>query len=112
MEPIVYLIAILGCGDGSQMCRQQRVEPTPYATMQACRDAMPAALARNTDIDYPTIAADCRASGPLIAARPATPRGCEPYASTPNCHSTKACRSDAHTPELQSPMRPSYAVFG
>nr|WP_286207859.1 hypothetical protein [Hephaestia sp. MAHUQ-44] len=69
------MIAILGCGDGAQRCSQQRVEPTPYATIQACRAALPEALARNTDIDYPTIAADCRASGPLIAARPAAPLG-------------------------------------
>ena len=69
MEPIFYVIAILGCGDGSQMCAQQRLEPVRYTSIQACHEAMPAALRRNTDIDYPVISAACKASGPIMVER-------------------------------------------
>jgi hypothetical protein len=69
MEPIFYVIAIMGCGDGSQMCAQQRLEPARYTSIQACQEAMPAAIRRNTDIDYPVISAACRASGPIMVER-------------------------------------------
>ena len=67
MNPIFYVIAIMGCADGGQACQQQRVEPIRYVTPAACQAAMPDALARNTDLDYPTIQAACRASGPAFA---------------------------------------------
>ncbi|MGN6619474.1 MAG: hypothetical protein ACTHKR_00220 [Sphingomonas sp.] len=67
MQPIFYVIAIMGCGDGSQVCQQQRVEPIHYVTAAACQAAMPAALERNTDIDAPEIQAACRQSGMMIA---------------------------------------------
>ena len=77
MHPIFYVIAIMGCSDGGQACRQQRVEPIRYETPAACQAAMPAALERNTDLDYPTIQVACRASGQIIADAgfPAARRG-------------------------------------
>jgi hypothetical protein len=70
MEPLFYVMAIMGCGDGTQQCTPARVEPARYATIQQCQAAMPAALQRNTDIDYPEIAAACRASSVrLVKAR-------------------------------------------
>ena len=73
MEPIVYVLAILGCGDGSTACQEARVEAAHYQTAAQCRAALPAALARNTDLAYPTIAANCRASGERMA-KADTPR--------------------------------------
>ncbi len=67
MEPIFYVMAILGCGDGSTACTEARVEPVHYQSVAQCRAALPAALARNTDLAFPTIAADCRASGERMA---------------------------------------------
>jgi hypothetical protein len=67
MEPLFYVIAIMGCSDGGQACQQQRLEPARYVTPAACQAAMPAALERNTDLDYPTIQVACRPSGMLIA---------------------------------------------
>ena len=67
MEPIVYVLAILGCGDGSTACQEARVEPTHYQTAALCRAALPQALARNTDLAYPTIAGNCRATGERMA---------------------------------------------
>jgi len=67
MHPVFYVIAILGCSDGSQVCQQRRVEPIRYETPAACQAAMPAVLERNTDLDFPTIEAACEANGPTIA---------------------------------------------
>ncbi len=76
MEPIFYVLAILGCGDGSAACSEARVEPVRYQTVAQCRAALPQALARNTDLAYPTIAADCRASGErLVKTSAPAPRG-------------------------------------
>ena len=76
MEPVFFVMAILGCGDGNVACREARVEPAHYTTVQQCRADLPAALARNTDLSFPTIAASCRANGPLIVSTDrATPAG-------------------------------------
>ena len=66
MEPVFYVMAILGCGDGSSQCTTARIEPAHYASVQQCQAALPLALERNTDLSFPTIAANCRASGPVM----------------------------------------------
>ena len=45
----------------------KRIEPVRYYSAAQCRAAMPAALMRNTDIDYPTITAACRQVGQSMA---------------------------------------------
>ena len=76
MEPVFYVMAILGCGDGSSQCTQARLEPARYQTVQQCQAQLPAALARNTDLSFPTISATCQASGAVVArAEPRTHRG-------------------------------------
>lgn len=67
MEPMAFMMAILGCADDGMACREQRVEPVRYASARQCRAAVPAALERNSDIDYPVIAAACRAAPRTIA---------------------------------------------
>ena len=64
MEPVYFVLAILGCGDGNAGCSEQLIEPARYATVQQCRAALPAALSRHTDVDFPVIAGACRANGP------------------------------------------------
>lgn len=61
MEPLVYVMAIMGCADGSAGCTQARVEPVRYASIGACQAAMPAVLMRNSDLNFPEIAANCQA---------------------------------------------------
>jgi hypothetical protein len=73
MGPVFFVMAIMGCGDDGTGCQAARVEPVRFATVAQCRAALPAALARNTDLSYPVISADCQASGPLVAAGGATP---------------------------------------
>ncbi|WP_448662675.1 hypothetical protein ACG3SL_18785 [Sphingomonas sp. CJ20] len=77
MEPVLYVLAIMGCGDDSALCKQARVEPARYTSIMACQEAMPAALQRNTDIDYPVISATCQRQTPqMVQNRPArAPRG-------------------------------------
>ena len=75
MEPVFFVLAIMGCGDAEAACSQARVEPAHYATIQQCQAAMPAALARNTDLDFPVTTAACRGSGPRMAEVKGPPRG-------------------------------------
>ena len=72
-----YVLAIMGCPDGGMACTEARVERVQYTSIQACQAAMPAALMRNTDIDYPAITAACRSNGPRMVDRStaAAPRG-------------------------------------
>ncbi|CAA9506097.1 MAG: hypothetical protein AVDCRST_MAG44-1074 [uncultured Sphingomonas sp.] len=55
-----FVIAILGCGDGSAACTPVATVPTHYATEQQCNAATSDALTRNNDFDFPTIVARCR----------------------------------------------------
>ena len=75
MEQVLYVLAIMGCGDDSLQCQQARLEPVRYTSIQACQAAMPAALQRNSDIDYPVISAACqRQTEQMVDARPAKAR--------------------------------------
>jgi hypothetical protein len=78
MDQVLYVLAIMGCSDDSMQCRQARMEPARYTSIQACQAAMPGALQRNTDIDYPVISAACQRQTPRIVdaqARTTGPRG-------------------------------------
>ncbi len=63
MEPLTFLIAIMGCGEGDAPCRQVRTLEARYESQAACTAATEAALTRNTDVDYPVVAAECVAAG-------------------------------------------------
>jgi hypothetical protein len=67
MEPLFYVMAILGCGDGSAQCAQARTESVQYRSIEQCQAAMPAVLARNSDLDYPVVSAACQAKGERLA---------------------------------------------
>lgn len=67
MEPLYYVMAIIGCSDGQTVCSEARIEPARYASIAQCRAAMPRALGRNTDLAFPVIAATCRQMGTVMA---------------------------------------------
>jgi hypothetical protein len=76
MQPLFYVMAIMGCGDGNVQCTEARVVPVRYETMAQCRAALPEQLAQNTDVPYPMIGAACRSQGAQIAKTDArAPRG-------------------------------------
>jgi hypothetical protein len=87
MGPGIFLIAIFGCGEGNSACQAVRTEETRYESRAACMAASEGALMRNTDIDYPTIVAQCVAPqqaasfrlGSDEVSRPAPP----PHATLP-----------------------------
>ncbi|MDQ3477593.1 MAG: hypothetical protein M3438_00290 [Pseudomonadota bacterium] len=67
MGPGYFVIAILGCADGSTSCTPVATMPTHYASQAACAAAAPATLAENATFDFPSLLAECRS-----ATRPAT----------------------------------------
>ena len=60
MGPGFYVIAILGCSDGSAACTPVATMPTRYESRHACQAATGPALAANGDFDFPTLLAQCR----------------------------------------------------
>ena len=76
MEPVFFVLAIMGCGDGAAACSEARVEPARYATAAQCLAQAPTALTRHTDLNFPVISAACRANGPQwVKAKAEAPRG-------------------------------------
>lgn len=73
MEPVFYVMAILGCGDGQMQCREARVEPVRYESAAQCQMAMSQVLPRHMDLSYPTIAATCQRKGAHVARNEARP---------------------------------------
>ncbi|NUQ17504.1 MAG: hypothetical protein HOP95_03475 [Sphingomonas sp.] len=61
MGPGYFVIAILGCADGGSACRPVATLQTHYATQAQCAAAESAALIDNSNFDFPTLVARCRA---------------------------------------------------
>lgn len=60
MGPGYYVIAILGCGDGSAACTPMATVNQRFESEAACSAAAPEALMANSDLDSPTLIAQCR----------------------------------------------------
>lgn len=76
MEPVYFVLAIMGCGDGQAACQEMRVEPARYQSVAQCQAALPQEITRHTDLDFPVIGGACRASGPrMVRAEKDQPRG-------------------------------------
>lgn len=63
-----FIIAILGCADGGTGCAPVTTVPTHYSSESACSAAAPEALINNSDLDFPTLVAECRSVGASAAA--------------------------------------------
>ena len=63
MEPLTFLIAIMGCGEAEAPCRQVRMLEARYESQAACTAATEAAVTVNSDVDFPVVVAECVASG-------------------------------------------------
>lgn len=77
MEPVFFVMAIMGCDDGGMACRQERIEPARYESAAQCQAAMSGVLERNADLDYPVVGASCMRNGERFADRvpnPSAPR--------------------------------------
>ena len=62
MGPTYFVIAILGCADGSTACTPVMTVPTRYESEKACEAATVQALTANSNFDYPSLLAQCRAA--------------------------------------------------
>jgi hypothetical protein len=60
MQTMMYVMAILGCGESDAACREVRVDQQGYRSEATCRAATAGALARHTDLEFPTVVARCR----------------------------------------------------
>jgi hypothetical protein len=68
MGPVYYVIAILGCGDGSVQCAPVATVPTEYTSEAECSAATQDVLLKNSDLDFPTLVAQCRKGSTRPAA--------------------------------------------
>lgn len=66
MEPLMFVMAILGCGEGDTACRQVAVVETRYQTEAACLAATGDQLLRRDDLAYPNVVAECRRAGASV----------------------------------------------
>ncbi len=71
MGPALYLIAILGCGEGDASCQEVQIAAPRYASEAACTAATASVLERYMDLAYPSVVAQCRPA----AAAPTQVRG-------------------------------------
>ena len=69
MGPGFYIIAIMGCADGSAACTPLATLSTRYESRRACLAASDAALNANSDFDYPTLLAQCQPAKAPAAQR-------------------------------------------
>jgi hypothetical protein len=70
MEPVLFVMAILGCGESAAPCRELAVVNAGYRSEAACLAATADQLARRDEL-YPSIVAQCRPAN----ARPQLLRG-------------------------------------
>jgi hypothetical protein len=60
MGPGYFVIAIMGCADGSSACTPVATMPTRYESQAACAAAAPATLVANATFDFPSLLAECQ----------------------------------------------------
>ena len=63
MEPLLYVMAILGCGEGEAPCEPIALAAERYPSREACMAASEAELGRHGDALYPVVVAECRREG-------------------------------------------------
>lgn len=79
MGPAVFVIAIMGCGEGEAPCQQLRLADSRYESAAACTAATTDVVMRHIDVDYPVVVAQCRpVSGDAQPLRPREVRLPEP----------------------------------
>ena len=67
MGPAIYVMAILGCGEASDVCEPVALAPVRYESVEACNSATAAMIERHSDALYPVVVAECRAAGTPVA---------------------------------------------
>ena len=78
MGPAYFIIAILGCGDGGVACQTVAAPAAHYADEQSCLAARDEALMANSDLDFPTLLAQCVPVSPKATAAKPQPEDAKP----------------------------------
>ena len=75
MGPVHYFIAILGCADSGAACQTVATLAPRYENAAQCAEARTSALDSNSDLDFPTLIAQCQKSSvrPAAAQTPVRP---------------------------------------
>ena len=60
MQSLMYVMAILGCGESDAACREVRIDQQSFRSEATCRAATASTLARHMDLEFPTLVARCR----------------------------------------------------
>ncbi len=83
MGPVGYFIAILGCADSGASCQTVATLAPRYESAAQCAAARDDALDRNSDLDFPTLVAQCQKSSvrPAAAKRSAPVPANQPRAT-------------------------------
>jgi hypothetical protein len=69
VEPVLYIMAILGCADSETQCEPVRTAPAIYATADACAGAEAQVLTASSDVPYPVVMTQCRPASAKVAAK-------------------------------------------
>lgn len=80
MQSLLFVMAIMGCGESDAACREVRIDAQRFQSVAACQAATDSALIRHSDLDFPTLVARCRPAN----ARPQLLRGSEVLLPAPN----------------------------
>jgi hypothetical protein len=67
MGPALYVIAILGCGEGEAPCQPVQIAEARYESREACAAATESVLGRFAGLGFPVVVAECRAQGAAAA---------------------------------------------
>ena len=78
MGPGYFIIAILGCADGGSACTPVATLPARYESQAECTAATVSALEANSNFDFPTLLAQCRAGSDAKAASLSAPEQPQP----------------------------------
>lgn len=68
MGPGLFVLAILGCGDGAAMCQQVARDDTVYRSEAACLAGSDDVLIRESSRPYPLLMAECLPYSPQTAS--------------------------------------------
>lgn len=66
MEPLLFVMAILGCGESDASCREVRIVETRYQSEAACLAATEDQLMRSDNLVFPNVVAECRREGAQV----------------------------------------------
>jgi hypothetical protein len=60
MNTAIFILTILGCGDGEMNCVWMRESNQRYSTMESCQQHSEVELLRELEIEYPVTVAVCK----------------------------------------------------